>query len=97
MQRLRIGMHKETRQLVQRLNESHFHIILHFSTNLICFRYSKWLGNEELSFEILGFRNFSITSVIQSKLFRFWIGISLDPWLGTNDWFDLQRFWIGSE
>ncbi|KAH0446746.1 hypothetical protein IEQ34_024416 [Dendrobium chrysotoxum] len=69
MQRLRIGMHKETRQLVQRHNESHFHIILHFSTNLICFAILS-----ELFIRILGFRNFSITSVIQSKLFRFWIG-----------------------
>nr|YP_010249693.1 cloroplast envelope membrane protein [Pleione maculata]QTT60810.1 cloroplast envelope membrane protein [Pleione maculata]UPO66593.1 cloroplast envelope membrane protein [Pleione maculata] len=51
MQSLRIGMHKETIQLVQRHNESHFHIILHFSTNLICFAILSGyfvLGNEEL-------------------------------------------------
>ncbi|KAH0439855.1 hypothetical protein IEQ34_025799 [Dendrobium chrysotoxum] len=49
-----------------------YHFAFLYKSNL--FRYSKWLGNEELFIRILGFRNFSITSVIQSKLFRFWIG-----------------------
>ncbi|KAH0447008.1 hypothetical protein IEQ34_024147 [Dendrobium chrysotoxum] len=55
--------------MVQRHNESHFHIILHFSTNLICFAILSGWVMKNFSFEILGFRNFSITSVIQSKLF----------------------------
>nr|YP_010368215.1 chloroplast envelope membrane protein [Magnolia pterocarpa]UOU90385.1 chloroplast envelope membrane protein [Magnolia pterocarpa] len=51
IQKLRIGIHKETIQLVKMHNEDHIHIILHFSTNIICFAilsgYSI-LGNEEL-------------------------------------------------
>nr|UDZ59518.1 envelope membrane protein [Echinodorus berteroi] len=37
IQKLPIGIHKETMQLVKTQNEYHLHIILHFSTNLICF------------------------------------------------------------
>nr|YP_009400542.1 chloroplast envelope protein [Vanilla aphylla]BAX88155.1 chloroplast envelope protein [Vanilla aphylla] len=51
IQRLRIGMHNETIQLVKKHNESHFHIILHFSTNLICFTILSgyfFLNNKEL-------------------------------------------------
>ncbi|KAG0457122.1 hypothetical protein HPP92_022279 [Vanilla planifolia] len=51
IQRLRIGMHNETIQLVKRHNESNFHIILHFSTNLICFTILSgyfFLDNKEL-------------------------------------------------
>nr|QUI76208.1 envelope membrane protein [Polyalthiopsis verrucipes] len=48
---LRIGIHKETIQLVKMHNEDHIHIFLHVSTNIICFAilsgYSI-LGNEEL-------------------------------------------------
>ena len=51
MQKLRIGIHKETIHLVKMHNEDPIHIILHFSTNIICFAilsvYSI-LGNEEL-------------------------------------------------
>nr|YP_009640185.1 envelope membrane protein [Menispermum dauricum]YP_009825187.1 envelope membrane protein [Menispermum canadense]UUL96221.1 chloroplast envelope membrane protein [Sinomenium acutum]QBZ73787.1 envelope membrane protein [Menispermum dauricum]QBZ73872.1 envelope membrane protein [Menispermum canadense]WCP17140.1 chloroplast envelope membrane protein [Menispermum dauricum]WCP17227.1 chloroplast envelope membrane protein [Menispermum dauricum] len=51
MQKLLIGIHKETIQLVKMHNESHIHTILHFSTNIMCFAilsgYSI-LGNEEL-------------------------------------------------
>ena len=51
IQKLRIGIHKETMQLVKMHNEDHIHIILDFSTNIICFAilsgYSI-LGNEEL-------------------------------------------------
>nr|UYG18578.1 envelope membrane protein [Melampyrum roseum var. nakaianum] len=46
-----IGIHKETIQLIQIHNEDRIHMILHFSTNIICFiilsGYSI-LGNEEL-------------------------------------------------
>nr|YP_009432819.1 putative heme-binding protein [Cassytha filiformis]QWL22043.1 envelope membrane protein [Cassytha capillaris]AUN45116.1 envelope membrane protein [Cassytha filiformis]AXV54140.1 chloroplast envelope membrane protein [Cassytha filiformis]QWL21245.1 envelope membrane protein [Cassytha filiformis]QWL22434.1 envelope membrane protein [Cassytha filiformis] len=51
IQKLRIEIHKETIQLVKMHNEDHIHIILDFSTNIICFAilsiYSI-LGNEEL-------------------------------------------------
>nr|YP_009659760.1 envelope membrane protein [Lythrum salicaria]QCR99567.1 envelope membrane protein [Lythrum salicaria] len=51
LQMLRIGIHKETIQLIKMHNEDHIHTILHLSTNIICFiifsGYSI-LGNEEL-------------------------------------------------
>lgn len=37
IQRFPIGIHKETMELVKTHNEYHLHIILHFSTNIICF------------------------------------------------------------
>nr|YP_010528653.1 Chloroplast envelope protein [Grammatophyllum scriptum]UXW65697.1 Chloroplast envelope protein [Grammatophyllum scriptum]UXW65777.1 Chloroplast envelope protein [Grammatophyllum scriptum] len=90
MQRFRIGMHKETIQLVQRQNESHFHIILHFSTNLICFAILSGyfvLGNEEL---------FILNSWIQEFLYNlsdtikaFSILLVTDLWIGfhsTHGW-----------
>nr|YP_010845890.1 envelope membrane carbon uptake protein [Spathoglottis aurea]WES13719.1 envelope membrane carbon uptake protein [Spathoglottis aurea] len=89
-QRLRIGMHKETIQLVQRHNESHFHIILHFFTNLICFAILSgyfFLGNEEL---------FILNSWIQEFLYNlsdtikaFSILLVTDLWIGfhsTHGW-----------
>nr|YP_009493964.1 envelope membrane protein [Lonicera tragophylla]YP_010203686.1 envelope membrane protein [Lonicera x heckrottii]YP_010469466.1 envelope membrane carbon uptake protein [Lonicera periclymenum]AWN57922.1 envelope membrane protein [Lonicera tragophylla]UAM95714.1 envelope membrane protein [Lonicera x heckrottii]UVF33093.1 envelope membrane carbon uptake protein [Lonicera periclymenum] len=51
LQNLRIGIHKETIQLIKIHNEDHIHMILHLSTNIICFiilsGYSI-LGTEEL-------------------------------------------------
>nr|YP_009455324.1 chloroplast envelope membrane protein [Erythropalum scandens]AUG62858.1 chloroplast envelope membrane protein [Erythropalum scandens] len=51
LQKLRVGIHKETIQLIKMHNEYRIHMILHFSTNIICFvilnGYSI-LGNEEL-------------------------------------------------
>nr|YP_009002267.1 envelope membrane protein [Pinguicula ehlersiae]CDL78823.1 envelope membrane protein [Pinguicula ehlersiae] len=51
LQKISIGIHKETIQLIKIHNEAHIHTILHFSTNLICFvilsGYS-FLGNKEL-------------------------------------------------
>nr|QVD43811.1 envelope membrane protein [Primula obconica subsp. fujianensis]QVD43894.1 envelope membrane protein [Primula obconica subsp. fujianensis] len=51
LQKLRIGMHKETIQLIKIYNEDYINTILHFSTNIISFiilsGYSI-LGNEEL-------------------------------------------------
>nr|BDY07943.1 envelope membrane carbon uptake protein [Lysimachia heterogenea] len=51
LQEFRIGMHKETIQLIKIYNEDSIHTILHFSTNIICFiilsGYSI-MGNEEL-------------------------------------------------
>nr|AGE93210.1 chloroplast envelope membrane protein [Calectasia narragara] len=51
IQKFRIGIHKEMIQLVNIHNEYHLHIILHFSTNIICFTILSGyfiLGNEEL-------------------------------------------------
>nr|YP_010191274.1 chloroplast envelope membrane protein [Sparganium natans]QZL37454.1 chloroplast envelope membrane protein [Sparganium natans] len=51
IQKLCIGIHKETIQLVKTHNEYNLHIILHFSTNIICFAILSGyfiLGNEEL-------------------------------------------------
>nr|YP_010898332.1 envelope membrane carbon uptake protein [Micranthes octopetala]WHL46785.1 envelope membrane carbon uptake protein [Micranthes octopetala] len=51
LQKLSLGIHKETIQLIKIHNEGRIHMILHFSTNIICFiilsAYSI-LGNEEL-------------------------------------------------
>nr|ATO88925.1 envelope membrane protein [Vachellia tortilis subsp. raddiana]ATO89007.1 envelope membrane protein [Vachellia tortilis subsp. raddiana] len=51
LQNLRIGIYKETIQLIKTHNEDRIHTILHFSTNIICFLilsgYSI-LGNQEL-------------------------------------------------
>nr|QXO04905.1 chloroplast envelope protein [Macodes sanderiana] len=90
MQRLGIGMHKETIQLVKRHNESNFHIILDFSTNLICFAILSGyfvLGNEELFF---------LNSWIQEFLYNlsdtikaFSILLVTDLWIGfhsTHGW-----------
>nr|YP_010120933.1 envelope membrane carbon uptake protein [Iris rossii]QRC77461.1 envelope membrane carbon uptake protein [Iris rossii]QRC77548.1 envelope membrane carbon uptake protein [Iris rossii]WMT12231.1 envelope membrane carbon uptake protein [Iris rossii var. latifolia] len=51
IQKLPIEIHKETIQLVKTHNEYHLHIILYFSTNIICFAILSGyfiLGNEEL-------------------------------------------------
>nr|YP_010601721.1 chloroplast envelope membrane protein [Shivparvatia glanduligera]WAM61297.1 chloroplast envelope membrane protein [Shivparvatia glanduligera] len=51
LQKLRIGIHTETIQLIKMYNEDSIHMILQFSTNIICFLilsgYSI-LGNKEL-------------------------------------------------
>ena len=51
LQKLRIGIHNETIQLIKMHNEDCIHMILHFSTNSFCFLilsgYSI-LGNKEL-------------------------------------------------
>nr|YP_009772098.1 envelope membrane protein [Chamaecrista mimosoides]QIT02966.1 envelope membrane protein [Chamaecrista mimosoides] len=51
LQNLRMGIYKETIQLIKTHNEDSIHTILHFSTNIICFiilsGYSI-LGNQEL-------------------------------------------------
>nr|YP_009446871.1 chloroplast envelope membrane protein [Adenocalymma cristicalyx]ATY48169.1 chloroplast envelope membrane protein [Adenocalymma cristicalyx] len=51
LQKLPLGIHKETIQLIKIHNEDRIHTILHFSTNLICFVILigfSILGNEEL-------------------------------------------------
>nr|AXY93731.1 envelope membrane protein [Calochilus caesius] len=90
MQRLHIGIHKETIQLVKRHNEYHFHIILHFWTNIICFAILSVyfvLGNEEL---------FILNSWIQEFIYNlsdtikaFSILLVTDLWIGfhsTHGW-----------
>nr|QXO05163.1 chloroplast envelope protein [Rhomboda lanceolata] len=90
MQRLGIGMHKETIQLVKRHNEYNFYIILDFSTNIICFAILSGyfvLGNEELFF---------LNSWIQEFLYNlsdtikaFSILLVTDLWIGfhsTHGW-----------
>nr|AXN54347.1 CemA [Thelymitra longifolia] len=85
-----IGIHKETIQLVKRHNEYHFHIILHFSTNIICFAILSVyfvLGNEEL---------FILNSWIQEFIYNlsdtikaFSILLVTDLWIGfhsTHGW-----------
>nr|YP_010007896.1 envelope membrane protein [Combretum indicum]YP_010008222.1 chloroplast envelope membrane protein [Combretum kraussii]YP_010008301.1 chloroplast envelope membrane protein [Quisqualis littorea]QNR87585.1 envelope membrane protein [Combretum indicum]QNR87994.1 chloroplast envelope membrane protein [Combretum kraussii]QNR88073.1 chloroplast envelope membrane protein [Quisqualis littorea] len=51
LQTPRLGIHKETIQLIKMHNEEHIHMVLHLSTNIICFiilsGYSI-LANEEL-------------------------------------------------
>nr|YP_009531862.1 chloroplast envelope membrane protein [Lumnitzera littorea]AXZ71209.1 chloroplast envelope membrane protein [Lumnitzera littorea] len=51
LQTLRLGIHKETIQLIKMHNEEHIHTVFHLSTNIICFiilsGYSI-LANEEL-------------------------------------------------
>nr|UWV19156.1 envelope membrane protein [Padbruggea filipes] len=51
LQNLRIGIYKETIQLIKTHNQDHIHTILHFSTNIICFLFLSGysiLGNKEL-------------------------------------------------
>nr|QXO03009.1 envelope membrane protein [Cyclopogon comosus] len=90
MQRLRIGMHKETIQLVKRHNESHFHIILEFSTNLICFAVLSGffvLGNEKLLFLNSWIQEF--ISNLSDTIKAFLILLVTDLWIGfhsTHGW-----------
>nr|YP_009757865.1 envelope membrane protein [Eurystyles cotyledon]QIM61274.1 envelope membrane protein [Eurystyles cotyledon] len=90
MQRLRIGMHKETIQLVKRHNESHFHIILQLSTNLICFAVLSGffvLGNEELFFLNSWIQEFIYN--LSDTIKAFLILLVTDLWIGfhsTHGW-----------
>nr|YP_010862895.1 envelope membrane protein [Thrinax excelsa]WGM79966.1 envelope membrane protein [Thrinax excelsa] len=90
IQKLRIGIHKETIQLVKTHNEYHLHIILDFSTNIICFAILSGyfiLGNEELVI---------LNSWIQEFLYNlsdtikaFLILLVTDLWIGfhsTHGW-----------
>nr|YP_010858354.1 envelope membrane protein [Wallichia gracilis]WGM71754.1 envelope membrane protein [Wallichia gracilis] len=90
IQKLRIGIHKETIQLVKTHNEYHLHIILDFSTNIICFAILSGyfiMGNEELVI---------LNSWIQEFLYNlsdtikaFLILLVTDLWIGfhsTHGW-----------
>nr|YP_010921448.1 chloroplast envelope membrane protein [Brocchinia micrantha]WIL94189.1 chloroplast envelope membrane protein [Brocchinia micrantha]WQM21580.1 envelope membrane protein [Brocchinia micrantha] len=90
IQKPRIGIHKETIQLVKTHNEYHLHIILHFSTNIISFAILSGyfiLGNEELAI---------LNSWVQEFLYNlsdtikaFSILLVTDLWIGfhsTHGW-----------
>nr|YP_009776324.1 chloroplast envelope membrane protein [Hemidesmus indicus]YP_010624485.1 CemA [Smilax ocreata]ADO33459.1 chloroplast envelope membrane protein [Smilax china]UPO69404.1 chloroplast envelope protein [Smilax moranensis]WBF98513.1 envelope membrane carbon uptake protein [Smilax glabra]WBF98685.1 envelope membrane carbon uptake protein [Smilax lanceifolia var. opaca]QJA26810.1 chloroplast envelope membrane protein [Hemidesmus indicus] len=90
IQKPRIGIHKETIQLVKTQKEYHFHIIFHFSTNIICFAILSGyfiLGNEELVI---------LNSWVQELLYNlsdtikaFSILLVTDLWIGfhsTHGW-----------
>nr|ANP26117.1 chloroplast envelope membrane protein [Tacca chantrieri] len=90
IQRLRIGIHKETIQLVKRHNEHHLHIILHFYTNIICFVILSgyfFLGNEELV--ILNFWVQELLYNLSDTIKAFSILLITDLWIGfhsTHGW-----------
>nr|YP_011008500.1 chloroplast envelope membrane protein [Tacca plantaginea]WPV72326.1 chloroplast envelope membrane protein [Tacca plantaginea] len=90
IQRLRIGIHKETIQLVKRHNEHHLHIILHFYTNIICFVILSgyfFLGNEELV--ILHFWVQELLYNLSDTIKAFSILLITDLWIGfhsTHGW-----------
>nr|YP_010865420.1 chloroplast envelope membrane protein [Cymodocea rotundata]WGT74328.1 chloroplast envelope membrane protein [Cymodocea rotundata] len=85
IQKLRIDIHKETMQLVKTHNEYHLHIILHFSTNIICFTILSGyfiMRNEELA---------SLNSWVQEFLYNlsdtikaFSILLVTDLWIGFH-------------
>nr|WCF60399.1 CemA [Paris qiliangiana]WCF60744.1 CemA [Paris qiliangiana]WCF64614.1 CemA [Paris qiliangiana]WCF65045.1 CemA [Paris qiliangiana] len=90
IQKLRIEIHKETIQLIKTHNEYNLHIILHFSTNIICFAILSGyfiLGNEELRI---------LNSWVQEFLYNlsdtikaFSILLVTDLWIGfhsTHGW-----------
>lgn len=84
MQRLRIG------ELVKRHNESHFHLISHLSTNLICFAILSGyfvLGNEELFILNSWIKEF--ISNLSDTIKAFLILLVTDLWIGfhsTHGW-----------
>nr|UYP38848.1 chloroplast envelope membrane protein [Tacca leontopetaloides] len=90
IQKLRIGIHKETIQLVKRHNEHHLHIILHFYTNIICFVILSgyfFLGNEELV--ILNFWVQELLYNLSDTIKAFSILLITDLWIGfhsTHGW-----------
>nr|QWV60939.1 envelope membrane protein [Syringodium isoetifolium] len=85
IQELRIDIHKETMELVKTHNEYHLHIILHFSTNIICFTILSGyfiMRNEELA---------SLNSWVQEFLYNlsdtikaFSILLVTDLWIGFH-------------
>nr|APB94295.1 envelope membrane protein [Daucus carota subsp. carota] len=90
LQNLRIGIHKETLQLIKIHNEDHIHTILHFSTNIICFvilsGYSI-LGNEELV--ILNSWAQEFIYNLSDTIKAFWILLLTDFFIGfhsTRGW-----------
>nr|YP_009556429.1 envelope membrane protein [Weigela japonica]QBC70885.1 envelope membrane protein [Weigela japonica] len=85
LQNLRIGIHKETIQLIKIHDEDHIHTILHFSTNIICFvilsGYSI-LGTEELV--ILNSWAQEFLSNLSDTIKAFSILLLVDFWVGFH-------------
>nr|YP_010328471.1 envelope membrane carbon uptake protein [Puya nitida]UJH20843.1 envelope membrane carbon uptake protein [Puya nitida] len=90
IQKLRIGIHKETIQLVKAHNEYHLHIILHFSTNIISFAILSGyfiLGNEELVIFNSWVQEFLYN--LSDTIKAFLILLVTDLWIGfhsTHGW-----------
>nr|YP_009346274.1 envelope membrane protein [Leptaspis banksii]AOR40839.1 envelope membrane protein [Leptaspis banksii] len=83
-----IGIHREIIQLAKTDNEDHLHIILHFSTNIICLAIlsgSFFLGNEELVIlnswvqEFFYNLNDTIKAFFILLVTDFWIGFHSTP------------------
>nr|YP_010157708.1 chloroplast envelope membrane protein [Maianthemum henryi]QRG29408.1 chloroplast envelope membrane protein [Maianthemum henryi] len=90
IQKLRIGIYKETIQLVKTHNEYHLHIIFHFSTNIICFAILSGyfiLGNEELVILNSWIQEFFYN--LNDTIKAFSILLVTDLWIGfhsTHGW-----------
>nr|UVF30788.1 envelope membrane carbon uptake protein [Allium ampeloprasum] len=90
IKKLRIGIHKETIQLVKTHNEYHLHIILHLSTNIICFTILSGyfiLGNEELVILNSWIQEFFYN--LSDTIKAFSILLVTDLWIGfhsTHGW-----------
>nr|YP_009471456.1 CemA [Allium victorialis]YP_010168583.1 chloroplast envelope protein [Allium ochotense]YP_010363370.1 CemA [Allium listera]YP_010838696.1 envelope membrane protein [Allium microdictyon]YP_010839036.1 envelope membrane protein [Allium ulleungense]AVH78683.1 CemA [Allium victorialis]QGR23417.1 chloroplast envelope membrane protein [Allium victorialis]QRZ01996.1 chloroplast envelope protein [Allium ochotense]UNZ11051.1 CemA [Allium listera]WGF21700.1 envelope membrane protein [Allium micro len=90
IKKLRIGIHKETIQLVKTQNEYHLHIILHLSTNIICFTILSGyfiLGNEELVILNSWIQEFFYN--LSDTIKAFSILLVTDLWIGfhsTHGW-----------
>nr|YP_010286806.1 envelope membrane protein [Hydrocharis dubia]UKT60847.1 envelope membrane protein [Hydrocharis dubia] len=85
IQKLPIGIYKETMQLVKTHNEYHLHIILHFSTNIICFTILSGyfiLRNEELV--ILNSWVQEFLSNLSDTIKAFSILLVTDLWIGFH-------------
>nr|YP_010573767.1 chloroplast envelope membrane protein [Allium tanguticum]QGY74508.1 envelope membrane protein [Allium delicatulum]UZH93013.1 chloroplast envelope membrane protein [Allium tanguticum] len=90
IKKLSIGIHKETIQLVKIHNEYHLHIILHLSTNIICFTILSGyfiLGNEELVILNSWIQEFFYN--LSDTIKAFSILLVTDLWIGfhsTHGW-----------
>nr|YP_010148319.1 envelope membrane protein [Clintonia udensis]QQV68749.1 envelope membrane protein [Clintonia udensis]QVG63305.1 envelope membrane protein [Clintonia udensis] len=90
IQKLGIGIHKETVQLVKTHDEYNLHIIFHFSTNIICFAILSGyfiLGNEELVILNSWVQEFFYN--LSDTIKAFLILLVTDLWIGfhsTHGW-----------
>nr|QJS35029.1 chloroplast envelope protein [Clintonia udensis] len=90
IQKLGIGIHKETVQLVKTQDEYNLHIIFHFSTNIICFAILSGyfiLGNEELVILNSWVQEFFYN--LSDTIKAFLILLVTDLWIGfhsTHGW-----------
>nr|WEG87204.1 envelope membrane protein [Amana baohuaensis] len=90
IQKLRIGIHKETVQLVKTHDEYNFHIIFNFSTNIICFAILSGyfiMGNEELVILNSWVQEFIYN--LSDTIKAFLILLVTDLWIGfhsTHGW-----------